>query len=44
MTPEGRERVYRNAWKGGRRQQLRELIALVNAETRAARELVAQSR
>jgi hypothetical protein len=44
VTPEGRERVSRNAWKGGHRQQLRELIALVNAETRAARELVAGSR
>ena len=44
VTPEGRERVSRNAWRGGHRQQLRELIALVNAETRAARELVAGSR
>ena len=44
VTPEGRERVSRNAWKGGHRAQLRELITLVNAETRAARDLVAQSR
>jgi len=43
-TPEGKERVSRNACKGGHRQKLRELITLVNAETRAARDLVAQSR
>ena len=41
VTPEGRERVSRNAWKGGHRQKLRELITLVNAEVRASRDLVA---
>ena len=40
-TPEGKERVSRNAWKGGHRQKLRELITLVNAEVRASRDLVA---
>jgi hypothetical protein len=42
VTPEGRERVSRNAWKGGHRQKLRELITLVNAEVRASRDLVAE--
>jgi hypothetical protein len=40
-SAEGRQRVSRNAWSGGRRAQLRELTKLVNAEVRAARELVA---
>jgi hypothetical protein len=39
-SPEGRQRVSRNAWTGGHRQQLRELSKLVNAEVRASRELV----
>ena len=39
-SPEGRQRVSRNAWTGGHRAQLRELSKLVNAEVRAARELV----
>lgn len=43
-TPEGKERVSRNAWKGGHRARLRELSKLVNAELRAARELVAGCR
>lgn len=42
VTPEGRERVSRNAWKGGHREKLRELIKLVNAEVRASRDLVAK--
>jgi hypothetical protein len=41
-TPEGKARVSRNAWKGGHRQKLRELITLVNAELRASRDLVAE--
>ena len=40
-TPEGRERVSRNAWTGGHRQQLRELSKMVNAQCRQARELIA---
>ena len=39
-SPEGRQRVSKNAWTGGRRAQLRELTKLVNAEVRASRELV----
>ena len=38
-SPEGKDRVSRNAWKGGRRAGLRELSKMVNAEVRAAREL-----
>ena len=44
VTPDGKERVSRNAWKGGHRAQLRELTKMVNAEVRAARELVAHCR
>ena len=40
-SPEGKERVRRNAWTGGHRAQLRELSKMVNAEVRQARELVA---
>jgi len=40
-SPEGRQRVSRNAWTGGHRAELRELVKMVNAEVRAARELVA---
>ena len=43
-SPEGRERVSRNAWTGGHRAQLRELSKMVNAEVRAARELVSSCR
>jgi len=43
-SAEGRRRVSRNAWKGGQRQQLRELSRLVNAEIRASCELVDGSR
>ena len=39
-TPEGRAKVARNAWRGGYRQQLRELSRMVNAEIRAARDLI----
>ena len=38
---EGKERVATNAWRGGHRAQLRDLSKLVNAEVRAARELLA---
>ncbi len=41
-TPGGKERVSRNAWKGSRQAQLKELSKLVNAELRAARDLVAE--
>ena len=41
-TAEGKARVSRNAWKGGHREKLRELIKLVNAEVRASRDLVAE--
>ena len=40
----GKERVSRNAWTGGHRQELRELTKLVNAEVRAARDLVSSCR
>lgn len=40
-TPAGKAAVARNPWKGGHRQKLRDLIYLVNAEIRQARELVA---
>ena len=38
---EGKERVARNAWRGGHRQKLRDLSSMVNAEIRQAREMVA---
>ena len=41
-SPEGRQRVSRNAWTGGHRAQLRELTKLVNAEVRASRELISR--
>lgn len=40
VTAEGKARISRNAWQGGHRAQLRELVRAVNAEVRAARELV----
>ena len=43
-SPEGKERVSRNAWQGGHRAQLRELSRMVNAEIRAARDLIAECR
>ena len=39
-SPEGKQRVSRNAWTGGQRAQLRELIKMVNEQVRASRELV----
>ena len=36
----GKERVSRNAWTGGHRQQLRDLSKLVNAEVRESRDLL----
>lgn len=39
-SPEGRQRVSRNAWTGGHRAQMRELTKMVNAEVRASRELM----
>ena len=39
-TPDGQARVARNAWKGGHRQQMRELSRMVNAEVKAGRDLV----
>ena len=41
---EGKERVATNAWRGGHRAQLRELIKMVNAEVTASRELVKSCR
>ncbi len=41
---DGKERVSRNAWTGGHRAQLRELTKEINAEVRAARELVSRCR
>jgi hypothetical protein len=40
VTPEGKSRVSRNAWKGGHRQSLLELSKMVNAEVRRARDFV----
>ena len=37
---EGKQRIGSNAYKGGHRSKLREIIKLVNAEVRQARELV----
>jgi len=39
-SPEGKAAVARNSWRGGYRQQLRELSKMVNVEIRQARELV----
>jgi hypothetical protein len=36
----GRALVSRNAWKGGHRTQLRELIRMVNAEIRESQKLL----
>ena len=38
-SQEGKERVSRNAWKGGHRAELRELTKMVNDEIRLSREL-----
>ena len=43
-SSEGKERVATNAWRGGHRAQLRELIKMVNAEVTASRELVKSCR
>lgn len=39
-SPEGKERVSRNAWAGGQRQQMRELSKMVNEQVRLSRELI----
>lgn len=39
-SDEGKERVSRNAWRGGHRERLRELSKVVNAEIRQAQSLV----
>ena len=39
-SPDGKERVSRNAWQGGHRPELRELARMVNAEVQFARDLV----
>lgn len=39
-SQQGKERVARNRWRGGNRQQLRALTKIVNAEIRHARKLV----
>ena len=41
-SQDGKVTVSRNAWTGGHRAQLRELSKLVNAEIRAARDLVSR--
>jgi len=41
QSNDGKVRVSRNAWKGGHRTQLRELVRMVNAEVRESQELVA---
>ena len=40
-SDEGKERVARNAWRGGHREQLRELARMVNAKIRTARDTLA---
>lgn len=40
-TPEGKTQVSRNAWKGGHRAELRDLIRMVNDEIRTARDTLA---
>ena len=40
-SKEGKERVARNAWRGGHREKLRELSKVVNTEIRQARQLIA---
>lgn len=40
-STEGKATVSRNAWRGGHRQQLRELSKLVKAEVRQARDMIA---
>jgi hypothetical protein len=40
-TAEGKSKVASNAWRGGHRQQLRELSKMVNEEIRHSRKLVA---
>ena len=37
-TAEGKQRVARNAWRGGHRQKLRDLARMVNEEIRRSRE------
>lgn len=39
---EGKAAVSGNAWTGGHRAQLKELVKMVNAEVRASRELVSR--
>lgn len=39
-SAEGKSRVARNAWKGGHRAKLRELIRMVNDEIRGARDVL----
>ncbi len=41
-SSDGKERVSRNAWKGGHRAQLRELTKMVNEHVQSARELANQ--
>ena len=41
-TPDGKRKTSRNAYKGGHWRMLRELSRTVNAEIRAAREMVDQ--
>ncbi len=41
---EGKERVSRNAWKGGHRAELRELSKMVNEHVRLSRELANRCR
>ena len=41
-TPDGKRKTSRNAYRGGHWRMLRELSRTVNAEIRAAREMVDQ--
>jgi len=43
-SPEGRQRVGRNAWTGGHRAELRELSKMVNEHVRLSRELAERCR
>jgi hypothetical protein len=40
-SQEGKAAVSRNGWRGGHRQQLRELSKMVNEEIRQARDMIA---
>ena len=40
ITPEGKDTVSKNPWKGGQREQLRELARMLRFEMHRSRELL----